>query len=395
MVRVPVLTPPVPPDSPLFAMYPSSSTHLTCLCGTITAPGSLLSDSAIPISTEICHCNTCRHTTGSLGASFPKLSSAPSQDILSKLTAYKSSEVVTRYFCSQCGCHCFALNQQETQWYCLGGIIEQNPSNNLDSAPRSADTIKISRNEFVLDTIDGGLAPILIDLNGRTIPSWATAPDKLPMQVPFELPHSTVLSLPNKSINTLQRPEVDSYLTAKCHCSGVSLLIKRANYTDSSGKKSRVIPSDPTKYLTYLCACRSCRLSTGVSLVPWSLIPPANIFSAHDPRNSEGNMTPIIFGASISSPDANPGLSLKYYWSSQDVCRSFCGSCGATVSYWCGQRPDELDLATGILRGEEGCMARRWLDWKWGRCSFTEESIDNEMSQAWKESAAVMEGVEG
>src|ERR1700733_4091679 len=103
---------------------------------------------------------------------------------------------------------------------------------------------------------------------------------------------------------------------------------------------------------------------------------PSSMTSGH-------KIVPVIFGHATSSPNANPGLTLKHHWSSPDVCRSFCSKCGATVFYWCSQRPDELDLAVGVLRSEEGSMVRRWLEWVWGRCSSVEESIDEEICKAW------------
>jgi hypothetical protein len=54
-----------------------------------------------------------------------------------------------------------------------------------------------------------------------------------------------------------------------------------------------------------------------------------------------------------------------------------------------------LDVAVGILRSEEGSMARRWLDWEWGRCGFEEECIDREMCEAWGRSLEVMKKIDG
>jgi hypothetical protein len=148
-----------------------SSAQLTCLCGAITAPGTLLSDLEIPISTEICHCNVCRRTTGSLGVSFPPLNSPPLQNTLLKLTAYHSSDTITRYFCYTCGCHCFLNSHYDKKWHCLSGIIEQSQSSKAKNDVWPKDTIEVSRHDYVLDTIDGGLAPLLLNLNGRSIPT--------------------------------------------------------------------------------------------------------------------------------------------------------------------------------------------------------------------------------
>lgn len=403
-------------------MAPVSSAHLTCLCGAISAPGSLLSDPEIPLSIEICHCNPCRYTTGSLGASFPQLKSSPPQNLLSQLTAYHSSSTVTRYFCSTCGCHCFAQSHQIDQWYCLSGIIEPSTTNTISTSAWPKDTIHISQHSYILDTIDGSLTPFLLNLNNRTIPTWSAAPGSSE----FDLSHSTILSLAQKALQPLPPPSEDSYLSAKCHCGGVSLLIQRANFTspdpDINNVGPRYIPTDPTKYQTYLCACRSCRLSSGVSLTPWTLIPADKIFNANanastsittgidtpsdQPDNpsilarhkpsvlARNKLTPIRFGIPIHDSDPHPNLSLKHHQSSPNVYRSFCERCGATICYWSSERPEELDLATGILRPEEGSLGRRWLEWKWGECSFAEECVDAEFCEAWLHCAQVMEGID-
>jgi hypothetical protein len=364
-------------------MVSTSLANLTCLCGAISVPATILAQPNLPISTGICHCNVCRQTTGSLGAAFPPLDSPPTREIISKLTAYHSSEDVIRYFCSRCGCHCFCVVLSDKQWFCLGGIIETGSPENLNDEDWPKDTIKVSSHRHVLDTIDGGITPILLNLDGRSIPTWSGESQEGQQVESFDLSHASILDLPSKSTSNIPKLKDDSYLEAKCHCGGVSLLIKRANYTLSatSQDSARYVPSNNKKYLTYFCTCRSCRLSTGVSMLAWSLVPPENIFNANAPTIA-GDYQPIVFGYPVSDP-ANPGLSLEHYWSSPDVCRSFCGKCGATVSYWCGQRPTELDLTVGILRSEDGSMARQWLEWIWGRCSFTEESIDKEISEAW------------
>lgn len=376
-------------------MVATSTASLACLCGAISTPATILADPSLPISTGICHCSACRYTTGTLGASFPPLGSSPPQDTLSKLTAYHSSEQLVRYFCSTCGCHCFCVVRSSEQWYCLGGIIESSPSAKANNIPWPKDTIKISSHRHILDTLDGGITPFLLNLDGRSLPTWSGAPHHGPQAESFVLPHASILELPSKSISTVQKPDEGAYLGAKCHCGGVSLLIKRANYKlNPASQEARYITSDGAKYLTYFCSCRSCRLSTGVSMLAWSLVPPENIFNANAPVVN-GDHQSIVFGFPASEPTANPGLTLKHHWSSPDVCRSFCEKCGATISYWCGQRPTELDLTVGILRSEEGSMARQWLEWEWGRCSFTEESIDREASEAWSGCAELMKTLGG
>lgn len=371
-------------------MTATSSTHLTCLCGSICEPGTLLSDHEAPLQTTMCHCNSCRLTTGSLGISFARLKSSPSFEALNRATSYKSSALVTRYFCSTCGCYCFFWDAERKAWFCLSGIVESNPASETGSLSKPENIAEVLRHEYVSDTVDGGLAACLLQVGERSIPAWATAPapQELGTQDLFDLSHPTILSLPSKAIEKLPLPQEESHLVAECHCGGVSLSIRRANHTAKATSRCDN-NSDPTKYLTYLCACRSCRLTTGTSLVPWTLVYPEDIFNANSvtaPNRTAEETMHVTFGFGAFDPDANPGLSLAQYRSSADVCRSFCAKCGATVFYWSRERPDELDIAVGILRSQEGSMARRWLEWDWGRCSFPEECIDREIYEAWSRS---------
>lgn len=372
-------------------MAPTSSIHLTCLCGSISEPGSLLSDQETPVYAEMCHCDTCRYTTGALGVPFSPLKSSPSAITLDKLQAYKSSDTVTRYFCPTCGCSCVFYTAPRTQWYFISGAIEHNPA---IEAPAGLNNIfKVMRHAHILDTKDGGLAPFLLQLGDRSVPTWAGIPPPLSgPQGSFDLPHEKVLSFLGASSKNTRLPlKEDSFLTAACHCGGVNLLIKRANH--APGDKSRCnYPADPTKYPTYLCACRSCRLSTGISLFPWTLVNAENVFSGNTTLDSRARIT---FGLDASTPDANPGLSLKHYWSSHDTCRSFCGKCGAAISYWCAQRPEELDITVGILRSDDGSLARKWLGWVWGECSFSEESTNLELYEAWTRAPGLIQGSVG
>jgi len=189
------------------------------------------------------------------------------------------------------------------------------------------------------------------------------------------------------------KPKENDYLTAKCHCGGVELKIRRANFSSEMEKgeekhKPRHIPSDPTKYLASMCACRSCRLATGTSLVPWMLIPVGNVFTS--PSSQKSDLAPLILGKEASNPSANSNQRLKHYWSSQDACWSHCGKCGAAMYYWNEKRKEEVDILVGVLRAEEGAMARRWLEWKWGSVGFEEEVVDAEVIEAWRVGVEVM-----
>lgn len=362
-------------------MAPTSLFHLTCLCGSISEPGSLLSDQETPVYAEMCHCETCRYTTGAFSASFSPLKSSPSATTLDKLQAYRSSNIATRYFCPTCGCSCVFYTAPRDQWYFMSGAIEHIPA--IETTAEPGNIFRVMRHAHILDTKDGGLAPFLLQLAGRSVPTWAGIPPPMSAsQEAFDLSHDKILSLLSASSKSpAHPPQEDSYLTAACHCGGVNLQIKRANHAPEDQSLCNY-PPDTTKHPTYLCACRSCRLSTGVSLYPWTLVNAENVFNGKT-LTSTDSPARITFGFEASNPDANPGLSLKHYWSSHNTCRSFCERCGAAISYWCAQRPEELDITVGILRSDDGSMARKWLGWAWGECSFSEESTDMELYEAW------------
>lgn len=130
---------------------------------------------------------------GSLSVFFPLLNTPPPQDTLLKLTAYHSSNTITRYFYSTCGCHCFLNSHYDKKWHCLSGIIEQSQSSKAKNDIWPKNTLEVSRHYYVLDAIDGGLAPLLLNLNGRSIPTWSAAPQEPPEQDSFDLPHYNAL----------------------------------------------------------------------------------------------------------------------------------------------------------------------------------------------------------
>jgi hypothetical protein len=53
-------------------------------------------------------------------------------------------------------------------------------------------------------------------------------------------------------------------------------------------------------------------------MLPWTTIPTANVFNANASNISEDKFMPVVVGHSASSPNANPGLALKHYWSSPE-----------------------------------------------------------------------------
>ena len=309
----------------------ASTRHLSCLCGAIQLP--ICSLGSLPAPAVLCHCGACRQTSGSLCLAHLRLAQ-PSPGILRRTTLY-ATDHDERFFCTRCGCHCF--RKTGDTWECSAGLV--------DAAPPTKVT-RISRHVNVQSTFDGGLAVFLRSSNDQNIP----------------LLNGDV----NSSLFQPSTPPSTNHdsLQAGCHCGGISFSIRRN--TDNHGTQSRLGSSG--RFTSYFCACRSCRLSSGSTLVPFALIPVTSV-SGMDITQS------TLSRSAFPAP-------LGHIWSSPSACRTFCRGCGASIFYWNRERPDELDMAVGIFRAD-GAMCRSWLDWQWGRCSFTEETVDEDISRAW------------
>ena len=206
-------------------MPSTSEYHLTCLCGAVREPGTLLDSDTIPVlAPEICHCNLCRHTTGSLGGSFPKLRGAPSQATLDSCVEYVSSARVSMYHCATCGCGTFVDHKEKDLWYVCAGMIEPGDGSGNQKA---RDVVRVERHDFLSDKGDGGLVPRLMRLGTggeeRDVECWDTFPDTKKVSVEGVREMQKVSIEKGKSV-----PAKNEKLQVKCRCGGVDLRIKRA-----------------------------------------------------------------------------------------------------------------------------------------------------------------------
>lgn len=357
----------------------TGSPKLVCLCGAISAELSV----TIPAPTELCHCNPCRLVTGGLAASFVELPKQPSFAVLEKCTTYYSSATHSRLFCSTCGAkllvhvHHHTDGRERNDWFAHSGVVER------AEGQAQPNTTRVDFNKWVEDTVDGGLARYLTHLGGRNVPAYRITESDPPLsQHDLEaLPQTAAMQA-----HTL--PGADERLPASCRCGTVKLLIKPADHTNTSiPRPGNIIPVSsstkekiPHKYSARVCTCRSCRLAMGVSLTTHTYIPPRQILN---PTTG----APLAYGPAIETAEgraANRGLeAMKYYQRTKAAWRSFCGACGSTIYYWNAERPDIVNIAAGILRAEEGALARRWLYWQPGMVSFPEEAADRDILEAY------------
>ncbi|RMZ32323.1 hypothetical protein D0859_03520 [Hortaea werneckii] len=349
---------------------PTKSLKATCLCDA-AAHTITLSSSSFPLKLSICHCNSCRHTTGTLcqGGAYLPTAYQPAPSLLERLRSFHFSNTITQYFCPQCGTHMLVRYQKRDQSF-SGEATWAVATGTLESIEG---VVEVARHIFVADTLDGGFADFLPDVNDQRIERWPQHPGKN-QQLPLHW-RDPERSKPGHA----KHPNL---LHAHCKCEGVSFYISRPSAASAevtaewpdvmipehhTGEKPPPaawwLRGNGTKYLAGFCTCDSCRLAAGMEWVQWAFIPTTTISLDPAGRNPFPSETPFSFGT------------LKHYRSSEQASRYFCGTCGANV-FWCGdERPGLIDVAVGLLDAAEGARAEDWLEWRTERVSYREDAV--------------------
>ena len=365
-----------------------TASHLQCLCGAISEPASLLESLTLPIETELCNCNICRRTIGSLGASFAQLNGPPSKKSLENCTKYsKAGGRVDDYHCKTCGTRVFDHAPATDSWNACSGIVEPHYIEAEDCGkgvkPESQNVIKIVSHDFVGDTGDGGLAAIMRKLGGREVVCYAEG------RQGGEMTSADLNALWSQTVKLEDRKEA---LHASCHCGSIqfNILPPPPDVLERPHSVTRWLRANGMKYWGILCACRSCRLTFGTSFAYQTYVMPENLV-IQDPKTgplkspfkytSYDEHTGNLRDSAAELKRVFPGL--KYYYHSADNRRSFCGTCGARVFFERESRPQSVNVAAGVLRAESGCLAREWVEWEKGRVWWEEEAVDRELVEGW------------
>jgi hypothetical protein len=335
---------------------PQSSKTLTaqCLCKSIHFTVTIHA-SSLPLPVHLCHCPTCRYTHGTLcifHAPLPRGIQPEfiSPSSLSSATGYihKNGALCERLFCSTCGCH-FGDRDLEPDketgkpdWRVATSIFDSH----------GEDTFQIRSHAFTHSALAGGLYEWLPTIHGRPMHVWNPSPDDKSWPPP-----------PSEADRPKQEFDAagNERLRAECHCGGVSFTIPRPTVPEvvtGDGYLGKFVsPIEKDKWVACLDFCRDCRLVDGTHVLAWTFVPLALL----EPKIGQ---------------DLKIGTA-KVYASSEDVLRSFCGVCGATVFFDHKERRPSVgshvvDLAVGILRAPEGVLAERWLTWRSGRVAWYE-----------------------
>lgn len=325
--------------------------EIFCACRQINGSASVRS-SALPLPIILCHCDSCRHSSGLLcvsTVSLPKDSS--SFQVHGKLKGYKISTNRTIFFCEHCGASIYDMNTDLDVASICTGVLG-----------RSDGIVESKQLNYVADSKDDGLSVWLRDKVAGEDQAHKTGRSQYT---------SKALPVGPGNDSTESSPKLPGY----CHCGGVQFQITRPNKHSTelfspwpdllvpyhSGSSANIdvkwwLREGFTKYLAGTCACNSCRLASGYDIQVWAFVPKTNIL--------QSNGQPLHFSMGT----------LRQFQSSEGIYREFCSSCGATVFWHCDERPDLIDVSVGLLHAESGARAESWLEWWTERVSFEENA---------------------
>ena len=322
--------------------------HATCHCHASTLSFTVPTTS-LPIPVHFCHCGICRRSTGTYftaGAVIPE----PIIN-LSNLVAYKSSESLTRFFCSTCGAHLCGSVQ-------LGDGDTKKWFVSAPSVDAEEEVWNFAGHVFVGSTGDGGLATLMQNIGGKELGLWEEWSGS---SAPWHPSDRTTNSKANQT-------QGQDRLHAHCHCGGMEFYISRpTGYETFTEIDENNVRKHKNKWLAIHDVCTSCRLTISTFVISW-LFPTRKAITLMD-----GSLYPLdgIFGTA------------KSYSSSKGVGRTFCGRCGAAVSYISDERPHVVDIAAGLLDTEDA-RAEDWLEWRSYKLAWEDDAVRKNARDALK-----------
>ena len=325
------------------APEPQTKIEAACHCGQLQV-STLVPTSALSVDLWICHCDTCRHSSGQLAIT--SLDVKTPLEVTGRAEKYWTStgpNGLARCFCPTCGTTVYEDSPNQERLGLAGGALTKTDG-----------LVKVAGQIFVDNTKDGGLSVWL-----PAVKAWGGYFKEKPLAA-SNYQHGTA---PAAGEGAGER------LHCKCHCGGVTFDITRPDagsakahmdYTDETRPgDSYANPTDEKwwireggrKWAAVLCACNSCRQASGYEMQPWAFVPPGNIVK---PGGGNDKPQPIDFTDGT----------LKSYNSSPDVTRHFCGTCGATVFFRAHDRDEIVDVSVGLAEAPSGAArAEKWFSW--------------------------------
>ena len=339
---------------------------VSCMCGAAQHSFSVPTTS-LPLSTHLCSCDISRRISGSLLTSYVNIThgtKAPKPD-LTAVTPYKSSNILTRHFCSTCGTQMYLEYKNDGHFEAATGTLQVENTDGL---------IEYKAHIWVEDTLDGGASQFITQINGKELRRFLQEPCKSEeVQLSWTAP-----SIFKDGSDALEN------IYAHCHCKGAEFYVSPPNESSKAAESDYpdlMIPyhsgnsQNPTnkswwlprhdRFLAGTCACISCRRASGFDITFWAFIPAVNI-------------TQDSLGTKPFSRSPYWGT-MKTHQSSEGVTRTFCGRCGANVFWDCDWREGLVDVAVGLLDAPSGARAEELLAWWSGRVSFEEFALNRSL----------------
>jgi hypothetical protein len=253
------------------------------------------------------------------------------------LTSYKSSKLVTKWFCTACGAH--FLDRVETEggekWFVTASLVDFKKEEEVE-------VWEYMRHIFVGDTGDGGIAEKLEWIGGKRLTLWNERQrDEEGEGARFG--EQGERALWQQEIEDDKR-RGSGKLRAACHCGGVAFSIDRPKEVERAAK---IGAHDTSKWPGRHCACNSCRLTSSSFITSWVSVTAVAI---------------TVNDRSMDPEDKLQGLGTEY-GSSKGRKRTFCPVCGSSVSYKQEDGQSVVQIAAGLIEGK-GAMASNWVDWR-------------------------------
>jgi hypothetical protein len=306
-----------------------------CHCG-YASYSYTLPQSAFPLKSAICHCQSCRRVSGQIFTTYAVMPVEERPDV-TKLTSYASSKTLTRHFCPKCGATMINLEQDE--WEFATGVLGVDGKPETGSLNGVLDRVQL----WVSDTVDGGGSVWMSgDWEGKRH-MYNRGSEAATDQVLRDMETSTKETIGNNEEDTIK---------ARCHCGSIDITIAR--------------PENGTKYGAGIDACTSCRKVCGFEITCWVTLDPAKVSINQNGLDLETSK-------------------LSHYQTSTDVHRYFCTTCGATIFYLKDGKAKNpgIDLAAGLIDSATGVRAEDWLDWaKYDDCvAYANDAGDEDFVQ--------------
>ncbi|KAI1612641.1 Mss4-like protein [Exophiala viscosa] len=231
--------------------------EIHCHCK-LTSFSLSLPSSSFPLKSALCHCNSCRHTTGQLFTTWAVIPTPISTKIWESgnLIRYNSSSKCERWFCKQCGASVINIDKagEHHEWEVATGLLHFEDEDGLQG--------KLDRVQLWVEDVkaDGGavgwinkgeLADMSRFWNGRE--SKVVSDEAV-----------TKLMEAGRTILPVSRQE---RLNARCHCHKVAF---------SLAKPEQLSNSSTAGFEANMDACTSCRTVTGFEITAWTTVPNAS-----------------------------------------------------------------------------------------------------------------------